>query len=200
MINNNIYIIEGNIGSGKTTLLKNLEKNNKNFLIIPEPINEWEPYLKKFYSNKKKFSKELQNIILSSYEKTLKYIKTHNINKIIIMERSHISSYYIFTEMFNENNFLSDNEKLELFEQYKKINNMMKLYNFIYIIIDTNIDNCIDRIKKRNNNYELKIGKKYLNNLDKKIKALSNLNFKIYTVDGNKSKKNVKEQFMKIFS
>ena len=60
-----ILSIEGNIGSGKSTIidyLKERYKNDKEFIFLPEPVDEWETIkdeenntiLQKFYADQKK--------------------------------------------------------------------------------------------------------------------------------------------------
>jgi deoxyadenosine/deoxycytidine kinase len=39
-----IFSIEGNIGSGKSTLIEYLNKCNKNFIYLPEPVTTWNEF------------------------------------------------------------------------------------------------------------------------------------------------------------
>ena len=66
-----ILSIEGNVGSGKSTFLEELKKyyaNNKNVVILPEPVDVWDSIkdvngitmLEKFYADQEKYAFSFQ--------------------------------------------------------------------------------------------------------------------------------------------
>ena len=105
-----ILSIEGNIGSGKSTIidyLKERYKNDKEFIFLPEPVDEWETIkdeenitiLQKFYNDQKKYSFTFQIMAYISRLNLLRKTIKENPGKIIISERSLFTDKYVFAKM-----------------------------------------------------------------------------------------------------
>lgn len=171
-----ILSIEGNIGSGKSTIIEYLKENNKlnkDFIFLPEPVNEWEEIkdenndtiLKKFYSNQKKYSFAFQMMAYISRLNLLRKTIKENPNKIIISERSLFTDKYVFAKM------LYDSKNMESVE-YQIYNNwfdsfldLAPLSKMIYLKTDPKIS--FERITKRNRDGENIIPFEYIQNCHK---------------------------------
>ena len=163
-----IFSIEGNIGAGKTTLLQHLEKVIPNAKVIYEPVNEWkniggEDLLTYFYKDPKRwaYTFELQSMV-SKVRKVKEAIMSDV--DIILLERSIFSD-----KSFQNVSFLYDRLtplEMELLDQFKK--DFMKDYPALngVIYIDTDVKECLERIKKRGRNEEAGIDAEYLTKLE----------------------------------
>ena len=163
-----IFSIEGNIGAGKTTLLQHLEKVIPNVKVIYEPVNEWkniggEDLLTYFYKDPKRwaYTFELQSMV-SKVRKVKEAIMSDV--DIILLERSIFSD-----KSFQNVSFLYDRLtplEMELLDQFKK--DFMKDYPALngVIYIDTDVKECLERIKKRGRNEEAGIDAEYLTKLE----------------------------------
>ena len=90
-----ILSIEGNIGSGKSTIIEYLKENNKlnkDFIFLPEPVNEWEKLvsddgkslLSHFYEDSVRWGYTFQNCaILTRILETRKVLSSTK-KKVII--------------------------------------------------------------------------------------------------------------------
>lgn len=174
-----IVSIEGNIGIGKSTLLNNVElycKNNglNSIIVLREPEEEWskikdengETILSHFYKDSKKYSFSFQILVLKTMADLIsKTIRANPDCKIIICERSILSSFHVFTEMLHESSLLNDiefqiyksiyNEKIDYFNNFNIIPKKI-----IYLECDPQI--CFKRIKNRNRKGETNISLDYL--------------------------------------
>ena len=163
-----IFSIEGNIGAGKSTLLKHLEKAIPNARIIYEPVNEWkniggEDLLTYFYKDPKRwaYTFELQSMV-SKVRKIREAILSDA--DVILMERSIYSD-----KSFQNVSFLYDRLtplEMELLDQFKK--DFMKDYPSLngVIYIDTDIKECLNRIRLRGRKEEQGIDTEYLAKLE----------------------------------
>jgi deoxyadenosine/deoxycytidine kinase len=175
-----IVSIEGNIGIGKSTLLNNVElycKNNglTSIIVLREPEEEWskiidengETILSNFYKDPNKYSFSFQILVLKTMADLIcKTIKENPDCKIIICERSIVSSSHVFAEMLYESSLINQIE----YQIYKSIYNEKidyRLNNFkivpekiIYLECDPEI--CFERIKKRSRKGETNISLDYL--------------------------------------
>ncbi len=155
-MNKNKYIaIEGAIGVGKTTLAKTISNTMKCETMFEDYIDN--PFLKKFYDNKRSNSFTTQLYFL------LKRIEqSEKINK---KENMLISDFYFGKdELFARLN-LSD---LEL-NMYLEIKNKLKFsppVPDLIIYLQASTDILINRIKKRGLNIEKNIEKKYIESVN----------------------------------
>ena len=163
-----IFSIEGNIGAGKTTLLNLLEKQIPNCKVIYEPVKEWKniggtDLLKSFYSDPKRwaFTFELESMV-SKVRKIKDAISTNY--DIILLERSihsdkafQIASFY-YDRLNNMEMQILDEIRSDLIKDYPNLNGI--------IYLDTDVTECLVRIKSRNRTEELDIDKAYLEKLE----------------------------------
>ena len=163
-----IFSIEGNIGAGKTTLLNLLEKQIPNCKVIYEPVKEWKniggtDLLKSFYSDPKRwaFTFELESMV-SKVRKIKEAISTNY--DIILLERSihsdkafKIASFY-YDRLNNMEMQILDEIRSDLIKDYPNLNGI--------IYLDTDVTECLVRIKSRNRTEELDIDKAYLEKLE----------------------------------
>jgi deoxyadenosine/deoxycytidine kinase len=120
-----IISIEGNIGVGKTTIIDNLAQYYKNnniddVIILREPVDVWTTYkdstdgqdiLTKFYIDPKKYCFPIQILVLKTMLELLVKTIDNNPNcKLIICERSILSSRHVFTKMLYESSILTEIE------------------------------------------------------------------------------------------
>jgi len=165
--------LEGNIGSGKTTLFEKLKNDvlflNK-FYFAEEPVSEWgkiidsnnKNILEYFYEDSAKYSAIFQLTVYLTRVQTFE--KNNKTN--IITERSLLTDRDVFSQM------LFDDAKMTEVEHqiYKKISDRIapfkKFYPDVIIYVDTDPEECLRRIKKRNRSGEENISLEYLENCD----------------------------------
>ena len=185
-----IISIEGNIGSGKSELIKILRKKYKNKIyFVDEPVKEWcsvttldnKNLIEHFYENKQRYSYTFQNYAFITRIKKLKEA-IHNTNlDIIVTERSTISDKILFAQMLYENKFLN---KME-WEMYCSWFEYFTIHVDKFLYVQTSIDNCMERIQKRNRNGEEQITKLYIEQLHEKHEEWLNNNNKCMILNGN---------------
>ncbi len=172
-----IVSIDGNIGSGKTTLLDKLRnhyKDNKRVLFLKEPVDEWsqikdkngDTILKKFYSNQEKYSFPFQMMAYISRLKilrdTLRQIEENEQNEkiVIFTERSLHTDKNVFAKMLYEDGKIEDvcyQIYLNWFDEFSKD---FPIEYTIYV--NTDPQNCYNRIHKRSREGEEIIPLEYL--------------------------------------
>ena len=184
-----IVSIDGNIGAGKTTMLnKYYQAYKQHCIIITEPIDKWRDLLQKAVQNPKKHVFELQRVILQHFKHVQKeinaYIKNNkHKNKIVIVERSAMSSICIFAQIYLEKQILTQQQYQQLKAVYKQINIMYDLR----ILIDTKPHICLQRIKKRNRECERSLTIQYLQSIDENQRRMYNkMECTSIIIDGNK--------------
>jgi len=182
-----IFCIDGNIGSGKSTVLNNFSMDN--YTTFMEPLNKWDHALELFYSNMHKHSFNLQAIIFKYFDKLYKNIPNYS-----IIERSHHTTRYIFTEYLYNNNFLTDQEFKKLDKIYNDICNKHFKIKIISIYIDTDPTTCSQRIIERKRHFEKNIPISYLEEMKRLYNILHKNNF---WINGNKTKKKVYKSIIK---
>lgn len=198
----NIYSIEGNIGAGKTTFINILRDNFPDMEIIEEPVEHWQNLsgnnlLEAFYTNPIRWGFSFE--FYSMFSKTKALInKADSAKSIIITERS-ILSDKIFIEVSKELGKLDKAEYRMLINTYKFFSNYIypKLTGIIYI--NTPVDECFDRIRKRDRVEEFSIEKSYLELINEKMNQLFYLeNIPIFKIGGlydpNKDEKQICKQ------
>jgi deoxyadenosine/deoxycytidine kinase len=167
--------VEGNIGAGKSTLIEKLQKkynNDTRVIFMFEPVKEWESLkdekgknmLEKFYENPTKYAFAFQimafNSRLQIMRDTIQYAIETNV-EVIVMERSLDADFHIFAKMLYEEGCM---EKVE-FEIYSKMASYeLNEYGVDGIIwLDTDYEECFERIQVRAREGESNISLRYLN-------------------------------------
>lgn len=154
----NTICIEGVVGAGKTTLGELLAKEFE-IEFYQEPFFN-NPFLEKFYSDKKRYSLLSQLYFL---DKRMDVIEESSKNRCVV-DRS-IYGDFLFAKMHAQNGFMSEDE----FELYKNFWN--KLINSrttpkLIIFLDISVDNALKKIRERGRDYELNVEREYWEKLN----------------------------------
>ena len=168
--NYKILSIEGNIGSGKSTLLENLRSyytTDDRVIFLREPVDDWEKIkdkqnntiLKKFYADQDKYAFPFQMMAYISRLKilrdTVKEISsrqnntnnTNNKQYIIITERCLYTDKHVFAKMLHDQGHIEDvcyQIYLNWFDEFAKD---FPIDHIVYV--NTDPQNCYNRIHKR---------------------------------------------------
>jgi deoxyadenosine kinase len=146
--------IEGLIGVGKSTFLEQLKTQfDQNFTLIPEPVEDW-VFLEDSYTNPKVYSFPAQiEFFTSRVDKFRSLFNAKNEN-LYISERS----------VFSDKVFW--NTKLELGDIDTRLHALyLKMWSLwqdllpirkpsVFIYLDTNLEECMRRVKERNREAE----------------------------------------------
>jgi deoxyadenosine/deoxycytidine kinase len=162
--------LDGNIGAGKTTLLTKF-MNMPDVKVIDEPVDAWGVFrngdknlLQHFYEDTPRWAYTFQNAaILTRILHIRKTIEENPGYKYYITERSVLTDKHVFASMLSKDGLLSDME--------------MQLYNMWFdsfardipdriLWLATDVDTCVERIKKRGRPGEENISREYLQKLD----------------------------------
>jgi len=162
--------LDGNIGAGKTTLLEKFRRM-KDVKVIDEPVDVWSYFrngdknlLQHFYGDTSRWAYTFQNAaILTRILHIRKTIEENPGYKYYITERSVLTDKYVFAEMLSKDGLLSVME--------------MQLYNLWFdsfardipdciLWLATDVDTCVERIKRRMRPGEENISREYLRKLD----------------------------------
>jgi len=167
-----IISLEGNIGSGKTTFLEALAISCPDYEIVLEPIEEWmteydgHSILELFYQDKTRWAFTFQNYAIQTLVAAVK--KVLEPNKIIVTERSALTSRYVFAQMLKDAGHISEVEwalYLKMFEDYSS---QVPLNGIIYLT--TGPELSAQRIMDRGRPGET-VSLEYLTELDCKHRA-----------------------------
>ena len=194
-----VYSIDGNIGSGKSTLVNLLKKTCKDIVFIDEPVNIWSKagLLDKFYKNQYRWSYTFQNYAYITRLKALhEAIEKHGKDAIYITERSIETDRYVFAEILYNEQYMTDME----WDIYKSWFGFLKIPIDGVIYINTNVDDCVDRIQQRNRKEESNIDKIYLEKLDYQHKLWLQDKKNVLTIQGKEDFKNNTTVFNSIFT
>lgn len=195
-----LITIEGNIGSGKSTIIDMFKRfNSDNIVFVDEPVSEWQDIkvdninaLDLFYKDQKNNAFWFQILAYITRLRNLIKIKKNNPDKIIITERSIYTDKYIFAKMHFELGNISEIEWKTYNYWFDTFLEETKLDLILYV--DTNPDECLNRIKKRNRSEEDNIELDYLVDCDKKHKDwIENSLDKIVRINGHQSIDNIKK-------
>jgi len=168
--------IEGNIGSGKSTLVSILKEhyaNSKNIIFLKEPVDEWleimdsnrDNIINKFYSNQDKYSFSFQTLAYITRLNLLKKTFAENKNSIIISERSLYTDRYVFAKMLYDTGKMEEINYLIYLKWFDSFISEFSIEKLIYV--NTSVDNCFERIGKRNRDGESNIKLDYLIDCDR---------------------------------
>jgi deoxyadenosine/deoxycytidine kinase len=169
-----ILSIEGNIGAGKTTLLNHIRDRYGDIKVIEEPVSTWSQYttsdgkdlISHFYEDMDRWSYTFQNAaILTRIINIKKALRDNPQTKIFITERSTQTDKYIFASMLYRDGKINDME-MKLYDTwYENFAKDIPIQAIIWI--PTDVDTCVERIKKRGRPGEDNISRVYLENLDR---------------------------------
>jgi deoxyadenosine/deoxycytidine kinase len=165
-----IVSLEGNIGAGKSTLLTEVERRCKDrgireIRILREPVDDWEKVtdgtktiLELFYENPAEYGFPLQILVgITTMTRTHKELLDYPDTKIILSERSTLSSRMVFARMLRNEGFLDDIED-RIYQLLFKGNEHKALVNpDMMMYIDTDPTTCLSRIGLRDRRGENRI-------------------------------------------
>ena len=165
-----IFSIEGSIGSGKSTVIDGLKKIANDIVVCyKEEVNKWEQegWLKLYYTTPKRstlaFQCRVHQSFFDIYRRMRNKLKA-GVTKQIVVERSSYSAQKIFTKHALRAGLIDVDE-------YNFLKNISKqkqgVHPHIFIYIKTNVDKCLERIKKRGRQDEQKIDIGYLEDIDR---------------------------------
>ena len=192
-----IVSIEGNIGSGKSTFIKYLKNvfDEKEVVIVPEPVGEWEQICDKdgksmlvhFYEDQERNSFSFQ---MMAYISRLVYLKRAIENnpdaKLIITERCLETDRNVFAKMLYAEDKIREVDYqiyCRWFDEFHK--NLIPMY---YLYIRANAHICTERIGIRSRDGESGIPYEYLEKCGKTHDDwLDKLN-NVYICDGSMTK------------
>ena len=157
-MNRSRYIaVEGPIGVGKTTLVELLCQGMNAKPLLEEV--ETNPFLPKFYENIKKYSFQTQTFfLLSRYKQQLELSQVDLFNQAIVSD-------YLFAKDRIFAYLTLDENELGLYEQIFKLLDARIPKPDLVIYLQAPSHTLIERIGKRNNDYEQGIQEKYLEEL-----------------------------------
>ncbi len=151
----NFITIEGNIGAGKTTLAHLLSKHFNARLILEEFAEN--PFLPKFYENKKQYAFPLELFFMAERYKQLKdLLQTKDLFQNITI------SDYLFTKCLLFAKVNLPEQEFMLYQKLFDIINPQLIQPDLLIYLHAPISKLKENIKKRNRSYEQSISSDYL--------------------------------------
>lgn len=156
-MNVNYIAIEGVIGAGKTSLAKKLSERMQADLILEQ--FEQNPFLEKFYSDRKRYAFQTQMFFLINRFKQLETLNQGD----LFAER--IVSDYAFDKdrIFAFINL--NGEELRLYESIFPLLDREIRKPDLVIFLQTSVDRLIFNIKNRNRRIEKNISREYISEL-----------------------------------
>jgi len=148
--------IAGIIGVGKTTLADKLS-SRLNCQMLPEPYDT-NPFMPDVYAGKKELALDSQLYFLTSRIEQL----SHNTLK---KGQIYITDYIFDKELIYSSQTLTP-EQLALYEKIYQPSKHKVTLPVLVIYLTDSLQNCLDRIHRRNRPYEQKIELQFLENLD----------------------------------
>ena len=183
MIDNSFIGIAGNIGVGKTTFTSFVAKEF-NLKDIYESVSD-NPYLSDFYSDMGRWSFNLQIYFLHHRFASINSM-VKDINGGIIQDRTIYEDVEIFSKNLYEIGCMDKRD----WETYKALfNNMTQFIRKpdLIVYLKADLDVLLERIQKRDREYEISIDVDYLNQLNKLYDDwIANIDWtEVITVDTN---------------
>lgn len=163
----NIICIEGVVGAGKTTLGQLLAEE-LSYKFFQEPYID-NPFLDKFYSNKKRYSLSSQLYFL---DKRVDIIKETQKFDTCIIDRT-IYGDYLFAKMHYKNGYMTEDE-FKLYEAFWKKFILTSSSPLLIIYLEINTDNAMKKIEERGRNFELEVEKEYWESLNEEYSEFFN--------------------------
>ena len=175
-------VIDGNIGAGKTTQLNILEK--KGFSVQREPIEQWP--LEDFYKDPSRWSFYFHMVIL----RTLQPVSDTG---TIFIERSLLSSRYVFWPLLVDKGLVSPGEDSVYSYFYEKF----KWEPDIYIFLSKTPENSFMHIQNRQQDGDSDISFEYLEELDNRYKKLlKTIKCPVIIIDANKTPEEIHNEII----
>lgn len=194
-----IVIIEGLISSGKTTLgpalVEYFQSKGIKSVFVKEPIEKWKNSgkLKEFYSDIQKYAFDFHMYTLESmYEQLSHYLNDAGENNdvgendikdtVFVCERSIFSVKYMFFDNLIDLGFITPKQIEEFDAKYNEYLRQLPKPD-LFIWLDTPVNTCMERIKKRNRENEAtQISEEYQHSLWDKHNNFFEMICKDYTI------------------
>jgi deoxyadenosine/deoxycytidine kinase len=154
--------IEGNIGAGKSTLLNEIEQICKNkrieeMRILREPVEEWEKItdgtktiLELFYENPAEYGFPLQILVgITTLRRINRELSDYPDTKLILSERSILSSKLVFAKMLHHDGCMDDIEE-EVYHILFNDEMSTWLTPSMMLYLKTETSTCFERVGNRN--------------------------------------------------
>lgn len=188
---NNIITIDANIGAGKSSLLNYIHKKY-DIPIDPEPVEEWQPLLKKIYEENRGYA-EIQYEV---WRRSWIQVKT---DSLMFMERSPLIVNETFLEIHHDNKNINDDDYFKLKRMYEYTLKLWKPVKYVYIRVSP--INCLKHIQSRDRDSENMISKEYLETIhdyhERAITKLRNTGADVCIIDGdNKSIEEISNELL----
>jgi deoxyadenosine/deoxycytidine kinase len=161
--------IEGNIGAGKSTFLNDIEKVCKNrrideIRILREPVDEWEritdgtkTILELFYENPAEYGFPLQVLVgITTLRRINRELSDYPDTKLILSERSVLSSKMVFAKMLHHDGCMDDVEE-EVYQTLFNDTTSTWVTPAMILYLKTEASTCLERVGNRNRRGESKI-------------------------------------------
>ena len=199
--------LQGNIGSGKSSLLAALRDHPAaaGAVLVPEPVAEWEPWLRRYYGGRSAAAPAFPDVgtppgggdgralglqlqVLASLHRKRRELPLSA--RLVIFERSPISSRKLFVERMMEKGEMDDLEK----DLYDNIYATLGWAPTVDVYLRCPPATCLRRIRERGRTSENSIELPYLEELHQKHDTL-------YAgcgvvLDGDLSSKELADQLM----
>jgi deoxyadenosine/deoxycytidine kinase len=161
MIKPKLVSMEGNIGAGKTSMIRAIKdrittENRDDLTVLEEPIEEWmsindgtNNILHLFYKNPTEYAFLFQVLVgITTMKQLKKAVKKNPALKVILSERSLLSSRKIFAESLIEADAM-DGIESEIYDILFSDDDLEWMYPTGMIYLKTRPEVCLERIEKR---------------------------------------------------
>ncbi|MGE5352233.1 MAG: deoxynucleoside kinase [Acidobacteriota bacterium] len=169
MLNTDIKFIaiEGVIGAGKTSLARKLSEKVRANLVLEQ--FEQNPFLEKFYSDRKRFSFQTQMFFLINRFKQLQQLNQENL----------FSQFLVSDYIFDKDRIFAylnlEGDELKLYETLFPLLHRDLRKPDLVVFLQSSLDRLMFNIKKRNRRIERNITRSYIEELSE---AYNNFFFK----------------------
>lgn len=148
--------IEGSISSGKSTMIRGLCKHLQCQAYL-EPVRSWSTQLESFYKDPKRFGLSLQLKVLISFLRAGK-------NDSALVERSPLSSRYIFGRLLHDDGLLTGTE-MDTYESVYDALDPLLIQPTACIYVYSEPSDCFRRAAKGGRLEEASLTEQYLRKL-----------------------------------
>ncbi len=157
---NRLVVIEGNIGAGKTTLATKLS-SDINARLVLETFED-NPFLPKFYKDKKRYAFPLELSFLAARYKQLK----QDLEQGDLFKSVTVSDYYLMKSFIFAKITLPDDE----FQLYRQFFDMIRSFLVkpdVMFYLHRDVSKLKENINKRGRSYELDMEEEYLSSVSR---------------------------------
>lgn len=180
-----IITLWGNIGAGKSSLLQSVA--SAGWTVIPEPVEQWGPFLRLMYTNPREWIYLFQMKVLAHYLDVTRRVEACTKGKTYVVERSPLEVLLVFLPA-NREHFVNEEE----YESARVLAHTLATRPCWRQALSVNIwaspETCATRIGKRQREGEALIDIDYLRKLDGLYRAVLNHDMTLNNDDDKKRK------------